>query len=349
MKKIIHIDMDCFYASIEIRDKPELRGKPVAVGGTKDQRGVLCTCNYEARKYGLHSAMPTYKAFKLCPDLISLPVNMDKYRQESQKIRAIFYKYTHLVEPLSLDEAFLDVRHSTEYQGSATLIAQAIRQEIFDTLKLTASAGIAPNKFLAKVASDWNKPNGQFVIPPEAIADFVCKLPVKKIFGVGKVTAKKFEQIGITTCAELQALSREQLVNQFGKFGLRLYDLSRGIDEREVETNRDRKSLSVETTFSDDIDNIALCHKSISQLFTRLESRLQYNNKNKIHKQFIKIKFNDFTHTSVECISHNLQLNIFHNLLDEGINRQNKPVRLLGIGVRFYPDIIDQQITMDLK
>lgn len=348
MKKIIHIDMDCFYASIEIRDNPEFKGKPVAVGGTRDQRGVLCTCNYEAREYGLHSAMPTYKAFKLCPDLISVPVNMEKYRQESQKIRAIFYKYTHLVEPLSLDEAFLDVSHSTEYQGSATLIAQAIRQEIFDTLKITASAGIAPNKFLAKVASDWNKPNGQFVIPPEAVADFVCKLPVKKIFGVGKVTAKKFEQIGITTCGELQTLSREQLVNQFGKFGLRLYDLSRGIDIREVETNRDRKSLSVETTFSDDIDSIALCHKSLSQLFARLESRLQYSRKTKIHKQFIKVKFNDFTHTSVECISHDLQLNIFHDLLDEGIHRQNKPVRLLGIGVRFYPDVIDQQIVMDL-
>lgn len=348
MRKIIHIDMDCFYASIEVRDNPELKGKPVAVGGTRDQRGVLCTCNYEARAYGVRSAMPTFQAFRLCPDLITLPVNMEKYRQESQKIRGIFHKYTHLVEPLSLDEAFLDVSDCTEYKGSATLIAKAIRQEIVDQLNITASAGIAPNKFLAKVASDWNKPNGQFVIPPEDVAAFVYQLPVKKIFGVGKVTAKKFEQIGISTCGELQDLSREQLIKQFGKFGLRLYELSRGIDHREVETKRDRKSLSVETTFSEDIDNIAICHKSISQLFTRLEQRLQYSSKNKIHKQFVKIKFADFTHTSVECISHDLQFDIFHELLDEGIHRQNKPVRLLGIGVRFYPDVMEQQLEIDV-
>ena len=348
MRKIIHIDMDCFYASIEVRDNPTLKGKPVAVGGTRDQRGVLCTCNYEAREYGVRSAMPTFQAFKLCPDLIILPVNMEKYRQESQKIKTIFHKYTHLVEPLSLDEAFLDVTDCTEYKGSATLMAQAIRQEIVDTLKITASAGIAPNKFLAKIASDWNKPNGQFVIRPDDIKNFVHQLPVKKIFGVGKVTAKKFEQMGINTCGELQNLSQKELIKQFGKFGLRLYELARGTDHREVETKRDRKSLSVETTFSEDIDNIALCHKAISQLFSRLEHRLQYSSKTKIHKHFVKIKFDDFTHTSVECISHHLQLGVFQQLLDEGLQRQNKSVRLLGIGVRFYPDVLEHQLEMEV-
>src|SRR6185312_1104393 len=186
-RKIIHVDMDCFYAAVEIRDNPNLKGKPVAVGGRPDQRGVLTTASYEARKFGLRSAMPSARAVKLCPDLILLPLNFDKYRTESRNVRAIFTRFTGVVEPLSLDEAYLDVTNSSICEGSATRIATEIRRQIFEETGLTASAGVAPNKFLAKVASDWKKPNGQFTITPAMVADFVKKLKVEKIPGVGKV------------------------------------------------------------------------------------------------------------------------------------------------------------------
>lgn len=191
-RKIIHVDMDCFYAGIEIRDNPSLATKPVAVGGASNQRGVLCTCNYIARQYGVRSAMPTAIAYRHCPDLIVLPVNMPKYRQISESIHRIFKEFTELVEPLALDEAFLDVSESSLYRGSATWIAEAIRNKIWQKEQLTASAGVAPNKFLAKIASGWNKPNGVFVIRPEQILSFVSQLPVTKLFGVGKVTAKNY-------------------------------------------------------------------------------------------------------------------------------------------------------------
>ena len=185
--------MDCFYAAIEIRDRPELANKPVAVGGRPNGRGVLTTCNYVARKYGLHSAMPSAQALKLCPKVVLLPVHMDKYKKASTEIHKIFQRYTQLIEPLSLDEAYLDVSEVDLHQGSATLIAKSIRKDIYEQQKLTASAGIAPNKFLAKVASDWNKPNGQFVITPDDVNDFVSALPVGKIPGVGPVTQNKFK------------------------------------------------------------------------------------------------------------------------------------------------------------
>jgi len=191
IRKIIHIDMDCFYAAIEMRDNPRLRNKPIAVGGSAQSRGVLCTSNYLARQSGVRSAMATAYALKLCPQLIVIKPDMEKYRLISHKIRTVFEQYTDLIEPLSLDEAFLDVSDCQQHNGSATLIAQAIRQQIKDTENLTASAGIAPNKFLAKIASEWNKPDGQFVIPPQNIAAFIPTLPIEKIFGVGKVTAKK--------------------------------------------------------------------------------------------------------------------------------------------------------------
>lgn len=221
-RKIIHIDMDCFYAAIEMRDAPHLRSLPIAVGGSPDGRGVLCTANYLAREYGVRSAMASYKALKLCPDLVIVPVDFAKYRSVAHAIRKIFYSYTDLVEPLSLDEAYLDVTDCELFDNQARLIAKAICQEIIDTQHLTASAGVAPNKFLAKVASDWRKPNGIFVIPPQKVANFVQKLPVEKIFGVGKVTQRKMQQFGIYTCQDLQALSMTQLIERFGTFGQRL-------------------------------------------------------------------------------------------------------------------------------
>ena len=204
MRKIIHCDCDCFYASVEMRDDPSLRNRPLAVGGRPDQRGVIATCNYEARRYGVHSAMSSALAMRKCPDLLILPTAMDKYRAASRQIMAIYRDHTPDVEPLSLDEAYLDVSGSERCQGSATLIAREIRQRVFDTVGVTVSAGVAPNKFIAKIASDWNKPDGLFVVRPHEIDAFVAALPVRKLHGVGKVTATRLDRLGIQTCAQLR-------------------------------------------------------------------------------------------------------------------------------------------------
>ncbi len=336
VRKIIHIDMDCFYAAIEMRDNPELQGLPIAVGGQADKRGVLSTCNYEARQYGLHSAMPTYLALRQCPKLILLPTNMEKYRQVSQDIREIFYQYTDLVEPLSLDEAYLDVSACTEHAGSATWIAEAIRARIWEQLHLAASAGVAPNKFLAKVASDWKKPNGQFVIPPEAVAPFIKELPVKKIHGVGPVTAEKLKRIGIESCEQLQKHGLQRLKEQFGCFGEKLYAYARGEDERPVKTQRLSKSLSVERTFAEDLKDFSLCLNEMMTLFNKLTTRLaQKAGQRKIRGVFVKVKFSNFEQTTAEQMHISLQLDVFSSLLKEAWERQKQAVRLIGIGVRF--------------
>src|SRR6202011_1984815 len=218
-RAIIHLDMDCFYAAIEVRDRPSLRGKPVGVGGTRN-RGVLTTCNYEARKFGVRSAMPTFMALQRCPNLIVLPTRFDVYRREAAVIRGILRRFTPLVEPLSLDEAYLDV---TAHPAEPDLLAQEIRDIIFQKTKLTASAGIGPNKLVAKIASEINKPNGQFEVKPEEVADFMGPLPVRKIWGVGEKTAQKLEQLGANTCGEMLRFSRFELQEAFGKFGAELY------------------------------------------------------------------------------------------------------------------------------
>jgi len=274
MRKIIHIDMDCFYAAIEMRDFPELADKAVAVGGDAHRRGVIATCNYAARKYGIRSAMPTAKALKLCPSLLLQPVRMDVYQRESKYIRALFADYTDLIEPLSLDEAYLDVTSSTQCQGSATWIAQELRARIYESRKLTASAGIAPNKSLAKIASDWNKPNGQMLIRPENVAAFILTLPVRKLFGVGPKMEEKLKIFGIETCADLQQHTRDSLLNKFGVIGQRLYELARGIDERPVTPDRIRKSISVEVTYLKDLPNTEACLAALPDLIERLKLRL---------------------------------------------------------------------------
>lgn len=336
MRKIIHCDADCFFAAIEMRDDPGLRNRPIAVGGSSTQRGVISTCNYEARKYGVHSAMPTSMAQRLCPDLILLPHRMDVYREVSLAMRRIFYDYTELVEPLSLDEAYLDVSASELHSGSATLIAQEIRQRIKSELGITVSAGIAPNKFIAKVASDWNKPDGQFVVPPAAINDFVAQLPVKKIYGVGKSTAARLAELGIVTCNDLQKFSVFELVQRFGQMGSRLYKLSRGIDERPVTVGRRRKSLSAETTFSQDLLNVDQCLGQLPGLIQQLARRLRrIDDDYKIIKLFVKIKFADFTITTIERSGTAVTLPVMQHLCREAHARAEKPVRLLGVGVRF--------------
>ncbi len=252
MRKIIHIDMDAFYASVEQRDQPEIRGKPVIVGWP-GERSVVCAASYEARKFGVHSAMPSSRARRLCPDAIFIPPNFEKYGAVSKHIRAIFERHTPLVEPLSLDEAYLDVTQELTGIPTATETAEAIRREIRSETELTASAGVAPNKFLAKIASDWKKPDGLFVIRPEQIEAFLVNLPVRKIPGVGKVTEKVMVDMGVATVGDLQRFSEEQLIGRFGKWGTRLWELARGIDENPVEPSRKRKSWSSESTFPRDI------------------------------------------------------------------------------------------------
>ena len=339
-RKIIHIDMDCFYAAIEIRDNPSLAGKPVAVGGQANSRGVLCTCNYEARKFGIHSAMPSSHAVRLCPELIILPIHFDKYRTVSKAIHEIFQQYTQLIEPLSLDEAFLDVSHSKLHSGSATLIAKEIRQKIFDSQHITASAGIAPNKMLAKIASDWNKPNGQFVITPDRVTEFMADLPVKKLFGVGKVTAEKLQHLGLNNCGDIQQSSPTELTKLLGSYGEQLYEMSYGIDQRPVISERKRKSLSVENTFQADFPPHKVPEAILDALFAELKQRLEKTEKktSDIKTVFVKIKFDDFTSTTIQSAFYEFSSSPFKQLFKIKTMQENKSIRLIGFGVQFLDE-----------
>jgi len=337
-RKILHCDCDCFFAAIEMRDDPALRGRPMAVGGSTDRRGVISTCNYEARAYGVHSAMPTSVAKRLCPDLLVVPHNFEKYRLAAEKIRSIFYDYSQLVEPLSLDEAFLDVTDSHILNGSGTLIAEEIRQRVKDEVDITISAGVAPNKFLAKIASDWKKPDGLFVIKPEQVEDFLISLPVKKLFGVGKVTADKMHSLGLYHCGDIRNMSVFELTEHFGSFGLRLHELSRGLDNRPVKVSRRRKSLSVEHTYSDDLQTLSVCMDKLPGLFAELNQRMEKLDGNyAVIKQFVKVKFSNFQSTTMESSCQGSpRLSSFRQLFEQSIERgDGMPVRLLGIGVRF--------------
>jgi DNA polymerase-4 len=332
-RAIIHLDMDCFYAAIEVRDRPELRGKPVGVGGARDRRGVLTTCNYEAREFGVRSAMPTFMALQRCPKLIVLPTRFDVYRRESAVIRGILHRFTPLIEPLSLDEAYLDV---SAHPGAPGPLAEVIRKLIFRKTKLTASAGIGPNKLVAKIASDLRKPNGQFEVKPDEVQEFMATLPVRKLWGIGAVTEKKLAQLGIQTCGELQRYSRFELQHQFGKFGLELFDLCRGIDDRPVEPHRDRKSLSTEETFLSNLETREACEEKLEELYADLMAELaQKETDRAVTKIFIKLKFGDFTRTTVERAGLPPSLGNFSQLLDEAFGRTGKSVRLMGVGVRF--------------
>jgi DNA polymerase-4 len=344
-RAIIHLDMDCFYAAIEVRDQPALRGKPVGVGGARDRRGVLTTCNYEARKFGVHSAMPTFMALQRCPHLIILPTRFDVYRKESAAIREILSRFTPLVEPLSLDEAYLDV---TAHPGAPGPLAQVIRGLIFRKTRLTASAGIGPNKLVAKIASDLKKPNGQVEVKPEEVAAFMAELPVRKLWGIGEVTEQKLEKLGIATCGDMQRLSRLALQEHFGKFGIELYDLCRGIDNRPVEPDRERKSLSNEETFSTDLETLTECEEKLPELFEELMADLdQKESSRTVTKIFVKLKFHDFTRTTVERAGLPPTLDQFQLLLGEAFNRTKKNVRLIGLGVRFASaDLPESQLLL---
>ena len=334
-RKIIHIDADCFYAAVEMREDPSLYGRPVAVGGDARERGVVATCNYEARSWGVHSALSTAQALKLCPDLIVIRPRMELYRQVSQQIHAILQDYTEQIEPLSLDEAFLDVTDSDSCRGSATLMAEEIRSRVWQDLRVVVSAGVAPNKFLAKIASDWRKPNGLFVITPDEVDDFVLQLPVRKLHGVGKVTAKKLERMGIHDCAALRQTDRLELVRRFGKFGERLWQLAHGVDERPVEANSRRQSVSVEETYSEDLPDLKACLAKLPELMASLERRMSWlDDHYRVDRPHVKIKFHDFTQTTLEQAGALVSQERFAMMLAAAYARGSKPVRLLGIGVR---------------
>ncbi|MEC5344701.1 DNA polymerase IV [Brenneria populi] len=350
MRKIIHVDMDCFYAAIEMRDNPRLRDIPLAIGGSADRRGVISTANYPARRYGVRSAMATATALRLCPRLTLLSGRMEVYKAASRQIREIFARYTPLIEPLSLDEAYLDVTDSTLCNGSATLIAEEIRRVIFAELRLTASAGVAPIKFLAKVASELNKPNGQYVIPPDKVDAFLLQLPLAKIPGVGKVTAKRLEEKGMLTCADVRNHSLSELLKSFGKFGRVLWERCHGIDERPISPDRLRKSVGVEKTLAQDIHHWHQCESLIEQLYQELELRLK-RVKPDLHiaRQGVKLKFDDFRQTTQEHVWPVLNkqdlLALARQTWEE--RRDERGVRLVGLHVALLDPQIERQLVLD--
>ncbi|MDG2941443.1 DNA polymerase IV [Exercitatus varius] len=350
-RKIIHIDMDCFYAAVEMREEPSLIGKPVAVGGHSRQRGVLTTCNYEARKFGCRSAMPTAQAIKLCPNLIVLPVRMALYKQVSQQIHQIFHRYTEIIEPLSLDEAYLDVTDCEKCSGSATWIAREIRQAIFDELHLTASAGIAPLKFLAKIASDQNKPNGQFVIKPENVAEFIRTLPLSKIPGVGKVTSELLSEMGLQTCEDVQRAGLPILLNRFGKIGKRIWDFSRSIDDREIQSHRERKSVGVERTLSQNIftpeQGLAILDSLYPELMRRMLRAKPDIPLSRYRKMGVKLKFDDFQVTTLEKSAVEFRQETFVDLLSRiWLRSQGRSVRLVGLHVTVPEEGKSRQMSL---
>ncbi|MEY4246293.1 MAG: polymerase [Verrucomicrobiota bacterium] len=333
MRKIIHIDMDCFYAAIEERENPSLRGQPVAVAG-RDRRSVLTTANYEARKYGCRSAMPVFKALALCPHLVLVPVRFALYQSASLQIRAIFSRFTDLIEPLSLDEAYLDVSH---LQTGAGVVAREVRAQIFEETGLTASAGISSNKLIAKIASDWHKPNGQKEVREDEIAGFISALPVGRLWGVGSKMREKLSVLGVETCGDLQAFERHELARRFGKWGLELWGLCRGIDERPVHAERTRKSMSSETTFGENIAEFSSLLPPLREMLDGLAGDLAKSHSERVIRSLVvKLKFADFHRTTAERAGQQLEAAVFEDLLAEAWRRGNqRAVRLLGVGVRF--------------
>jgi DNA polymerase-4 len=338
-RKIIHIDADCFYAAIEMRDNPRLRDLPIAVGGAANGRGVLSTANYVARGYGVRSAMPTSVAMRLCPTLLVLPGDMSKYREVSTQMQAIFREFTPIIEPLSLDEAYLDVTDSHDFQGSATRIAAEIRCRIWTEIGITVSAGVATNKFIAKVASDWDKPDGLTVVTPEKQFEFVSSIPVKFISGIGRVAQEKLASLGVFTCADLQKLDFALLQKHFGSMAFRLSQFALGIDNRPVMTSRERKSISVEHTFSTDLRDLAACQAVMPTLLAELAGRMAGRRlETQLSKYYLKIKFDNFKQTTIEQpIKSALSESIFLTLLELAYSRCGRPVRLIGVGYRLSP------------
>ncbi len=335
IRKIIHVDMDAYFASVEQLDNPELQGKPVAVGGSKE-RGVVAAASYEARKFGVRSAMPSAIAARRCPDIIFVKPRFDRYKELSDRIRAIFYDYTDLVEPLSLDEAFLDVTENKIGHPSATLLAQEIRYRIRHEVGLNASAGISTNKFMAKIASDVNKPNGQRTIPPEEVLDYLESLAIEQFFGIGKATADKMKFHGIFNGKDLKAKSLEYLQQYFGKSGGHFYNIVRGIQNSEVKPNRERKSIAAERTFNRDYREEDSLKERLEAIAEELEKRMSKSDY-KGKTVTLKIKYADFTVStrsktgSKSVCTKDEILPIVFDLFDQ--DPLENSVRLLGISI----------------
>ncbi len=353
-RKIIHIDMDCFYAQVEMRDDPTLAGLPIGIGGPSRTKGILCTSNYEARAFGVKSAQPTFKAFQLCPDLVLIPPDFEKYREASRIINDIYTSYSDKVQPISLDEAYIDVTHSTLFQGSASLIANDIKREIYSQTGLTASAGVSFNKMLAKIGSDWHKPNGIHVITPKMREGFMQDLPLSKIPGIGKVSFQKLKQLGFINCGDITRRNLFELIRLLGKrTAVTLHRSCLGISNSEVKEKSQRKSFGIERTFFDRIEHEPSIEKEITSLlddykqrFTQLDS---FHLKNRgISHLSIKIRFSDFKtytrevpitrgHSSTLIAAKQLDSYaeaIIKNLFYDMRKTYKLPLRLIGLGIK---------------
>jgi len=336
VRKIVHIDMDAFYASVEQRDDPQLRGKPVIVAW-KSNRSVVCAASYEARKFGVRSAMPAVRAERLCPEAIFIPPDFTRYRAVARQTREIFKRHTDVIEPLSLDEAYLDVTENKTGLPTATRVASMIREQIRQELKLTASAGVAPNKFLAKIASDWRKPNGLFVIQPEEVNTFLAPLPVGRLPGVGKVTGERLEKLGVKKVSDLRTLDLATLESHFGRYGLRMYELARGIDENPVVPNRPTQSISAEDTFERDVplaETEAMIRRLAEKIWSasRQESRIAHTVVLKLKTSEFKILTRSHTPNSPPCSCEELT-SIALGLRERVETSSNQRFRLVGVGL----------------
>ncbi|MCP1675362.1 DNA polymerase-4 [Natronocella acetinitrilica] len=335
MRKILHLDMDAFYAAIEQRDDPALRGRPVIVGGSPDGRGVVATCSYEARRFGIHSAMPAARAVRLCPDAVFIRPRFDAYRSVSRQVQSIFRDYTDLVEPLSLDEAYLDVTGTPGFSGSATLIARDIKRRVREGTGLTISAGVSYNKFLAKQASDLDKPDGLHLITPEAGAAFVAELPIGRFHGVGRATERRMHALGIHVGADLLRFSLEELQQAFGKRAPFYYDIARGIDHRPVQATRERKSIGAETTFAHDLVRPMDMLEALQPLAAKAVTSMA-GKRLVAHTVTLKVKYADFeqiTRSRSDRFAYRTEesvMRVVSGLLSD-TEAGHRPVRLLGV------------------
>ncbi|MGA7937684.1 MAG: DNA polymerase IV [Kovacikia sp.] len=352
VRKIIHIDMDAFYASVEQRDEPDYRGKPLVVGGSPEKRGAVAAASYEARKFGIRSAMPSRIAVQKCPDVIFVKPRFEVYRAVSEQIREIFDRYTNLVEPLALDEAYLDVTINRSAISSATAIAKEIKQSIYAETGLTASAGVSINKFLAKVASDMDKPDGLVLIPPQAAAAFVEELPIEKFHGIGAVTAAKMHKLGITRGSDLKRWTEEDLVHQFGKVGRFYYRIVRAQDDRPVNPNRIRKSIGAEKTFEQDLTDLSLLGIELKTIAQTLKNRLDARNACG-RTITLKIRYADYQLITrsrtlpLPTADEAIIFDVTRELLEATIYGSDKQVRLLGISVSNLGDEEKKELTYE--
>lgn len=341
---VLHVDCDCFFASVEMRDQPRLRSVPLAIGGQPGQRGVVATCNYVAREFGIRSAMSMAQALQLCPHLVILPSDMAKYREVSGQVMDILRQQASSFEPVSIDEAYLEL----ESQEAGLQVAHRIQQNIDQMLGVSVSVGVAPNRFLAKIASDWNKPGGVFEVLPENVAEFVAGLPVSYIPGVGPKLRMRLNEQGINYGRDLLAWSLPALIHSFGKMGAVLFERCRGVDDRAVGESRKRKSASVEKTFPTDLTTLESCLNSLPELWVSLQERVsRVEATSNVVAPFVKLKFSDFTSTSLSDSCRPMSVHTFERLVELAFQKYQKPVRLIGVGGRFSEASFNQGQLFD--